>query len=200
MALQTILTVGKTYRVKGAYRSVGGVAKPVVISGEIRAIGTVSTSWQLFDFVFIATITTLRFDGHVPGVVQFDDVEVLDISSPKTLDSSGNDKNAMLGDGLGAGEPTQTTKGYMTFDGANDYLSGIANPAGAYTVLGVHDLLAGGGWEFFSNNDLTRWTPLFTSGSFTGNLSALMLAPSVLTQTQLDDAEIALMKVAGSQL
>jgi len=26
------------------------------------------------------------------------------------------------------------------------------------------------------------------------------LAPSVLTQTQLDDAEIALMKVAGSQL
>jgi len=31
-------------------------------------------------------------------------------------------------------------------------------------------------------------------------LAALMLAPSVLTQTQLDDAEIALMKVAGSQL
>ena len=78
MALQTILTVGKTYRVKGAYRSVGGVAKPVVISGEIRAIGTVSTSWQLFNFVFIATITTLRFDGHVPGTVQFDDITVTD--------------------------------------------------------------------------------------------------------------------------
>ena len=198
MALQTILTVGKTYRVEGAYRSVGGVAKPVVISGEIRAIGTVSTSWQLFDFVFIATITTLRFDGHVPGAVQFDDVEVLDISSPKTLDSSGNDKNAMLGDGLGAGEPTQTTKGYMTFDGANDYLSGIANPAGSYTVMGMKDI--GAGWEFFAYNDLTEWTPIFTSGGFTGNLAALMLAPSVLTQTQLDDAEIALMKVAGSQL
>lgn len=104
---------------------------------------------------------------------------------------------AVLGNGAGVGEPTQAA-GYMVFDGVNDYLSGIANPAGAFTVMGMKDI--GTGWEFFSHNDLTEWTPVFTSGGFTGNLAALMLAGSVLTPTQELDAERAIRTTLGHQL
>jgi len=112
-----------------------------------------------------------------------------DPDNKQTLDVSGHDNHATLGDGAGTGEPTQG-RGFLTLDGVNDYLSGIANPAGSYTVLGYED--TGTGWTFFSNNDLTKWTPIMTSGGFTGKLGHLAVAPEVLNATQLLDAAIQL--------
>lgn len=115
----------------------------------------------------------------------------------RTCDARTESLYAVLGNGAGVGEPTQA-KGHMVFDGVNDYLSGIANPVGNFTVMGMKDI--GTGWEFFSHNDLTEWTPIFTSGGFTGKLTALMLAPSVLTPTQELDAERAIWTSLGHQL
>jgi hypothetical protein len=115
----------------------------------------------------------------------------------RTYDARTESLYAVLGNGAGVGEPAQA-KGHMVFDGVNDYLSGIANPVGSFTVMGMKDI--GTGWEFFAHNDLTEWTPIFVSGGFTGKLTALMLAPSVLTETQELDAEIAIRASLGSQL
>lgn len=125
------------------------------------------------------------------GIGQYDPTAKL------TLDSSGHDNHATLGDGAGTGEPTQG-KGFMTFDGANDYLSNIANPAGTYTVLGLKDI--GAGWVFFSNNDLTHWTPIFTSGGFTGKLARLMVLQEAMNTTALLDAERKFISVMGAKI
>ena len=126
------------------------------------------------------------FDWHNRATMQLQ-MRTLDFdpTNVRTLDSSGHGNHATLGNGAGVGEPTPG-KGYFTFDGVNDYFSGIANPAGTYTVLGLAD--TGTGWAFFSHNDLTRWTPIFTSGGFTGRLAYLMVVPEIMNPTALLDA------------
>ena len=119
-----------------------------------------------------------------------------DPTNKRTLDSRDSSLYATLGDGAGTGEPTQGP-GYLTFDGVDDYLSGISDPTGSFTVLGYKD--TGTGWEFFSDNDLTNWTPIFTSGGFTGKLGHLGVATSVLNATQLLDAEYRL-RPSGSEI
>lgn len=120
-----------------------------------------------------------------------------DPTNKRTLDGRTSSLYATLGDGARTGEPTQG-RGHLVFDGVNDYLSGIADPAGSFTVMGVKD--TGTGWTFFSDNDLTNWTPIFTSGGFTGKLSYLAVAPSVLTETQELDAQYKWISTIGSKI
>lgn len=120
-----------------------------------------------------------------------------DPTNKRTLDGRTSSLYATLGNGAGTGEPTQS-RGHLVFDGVNDYLSGIADPAGSFTVMGVKD--TGTGWTFFSDNDLTNWTPIFTSGGFTGKLSYLAVAPSVLTETQELDAKYKWISTIGSKI
>ena len=79
LANQTILTVGKTYRVYGYTRSDGTAIPRVQDVGAIAFQGTNSTTWQPFDAIFIATQTQFRLStsSSVSGqYVEFDDVVV----------------------------------------------------------------------------------------------------------------------------
>jgi len=81
---QTILTVGKLCRLTGVARG-DGTQKPSILDSTVAVWeGTVSTSWQPFDIVFIPTTTDLRF--RIPdagsGYIEFDDVEIIEKNSP----------------------------------------------------------------------------------------------------------------------
>ena len=99
----------------------------------------------------------------------------------QTLDSSGNGNHLTLGDGAGAGEPTQGI-GSLVFDGVDDYLSGVADPAGTFTVARTATVAGGQPVTAFAT-DLSLWTPLMTSGAFEGVLHDLEVFPEVLNPT-----------------
>ena len=193
-AIQNVLTVGKQYIVIAHVHGDGtGVFPRIYHNGTtILVSGTTDTAWQAVSDIFTAVATDISFGTRVmmpvgTEFVGFDSIYVYEYTGvvSQTLDRSGHGNHATLGDGYGVGSPTQG-RGYMTFDGVDDYLSGIADPAGSYTVFGYKD--TGTGWTFFSNNDLTEWTPIMTSGGFTGKLGHLMVVPEVLNATQLLDA------------
>jgi hypothetical protein len=83
-AKQTILTVGQAYRVSGYARGDGGAAvHPMVYTNSLgTALWTGSnatTSWQPFDFVFVATATDIDLVSNATSdanYVEFDDVTV----------------------------------------------------------------------------------------------------------------------------
>lgn len=78
-ARQTILTIGQTYRIHGYTRSDGSALPQVVGGGVTGFTGTASTSWQPFDFVFVATTTTISLNNTTSTgtqYVEFDDVVV----------------------------------------------------------------------------------------------------------------------------
>lgn len=80
-ARQEVLTIGQVYRVTGYARSDGGgIAVPLVLhDGGTPFTGTTSTSWQPFDFVFVATGTTIYLRNNATSgsnYVEFDDVVV----------------------------------------------------------------------------------------------------------------------------
>jgi hypothetical protein len=80
-AEQSILTIGKTYRVKGVMRSSGVMTPSVRDLGTAIWNGTTSTSWQPFDVVFVAATNWLRLQGiGSSGYVEADNVEVIDES------------------------------------------------------------------------------------------------------------------------
>jgi len=82
-AYQTILTVGKIYRVAGWARGDGTAAPAVVHPGSPQLwIGTSSTIWQEFDVVFTATGTLMQFEkysGAGATYIEFDDVSVKEL-------------------------------------------------------------------------------------------------------------------------
>lgn len=91
---QTILTVGTTYRITGVTRSDGNIVPRI---GDRNTpdvwTGTLSTSWQKFDFTFIPTQVDFRLgcDDDNTGVsgeyCEFDDItitEVYDLSQSTT--------------------------------------------------------------------------------------------------------------------
>lgn len=192
-AIQNVLTIGKQYIVLAHAHGDGGVFPRIYHNGTtILDSGTIDTAWQALSDIFTAVATDISFGTRKSTpmgteFVGFDSIYVYEYTGlvSQTLDRSGHGNHATLGDGYAVGYPTQG-RGFMTFDGVNDYLSGIADPAGSYTVLGYKD--TGTGWTFFSNNDLTEWTPIMTSGGFTGKLGHLMVVPEVLNATQLLDA------------
>jgi hypothetical protein len=64
-AYQSVVTIGRTYRLTGVMRGdstnnpiVGNVGSSV---GDILVTGTASTSWQVFDVIFIAGDARIRF-------------------------------------------------------------------------------------------------------------------------------------------
>jgi len=79
-ASQTILTVGKTYRVTGSARSAGSSAIPKINSVGTVWTGTTSTDWQDFNEIFVATGTVIYFGSSSthPGIVDFDNIQVLE--------------------------------------------------------------------------------------------------------------------------
>lgn len=192
-AIQNVLTIGKQYIVLAHAHGDGGVSPRIYHNGTtILDSGTIDTAWQALSDIFTAVATDISFGTRKvtpmgTEFVGFDSIYVYEYTGlvSQTLDRSGHGNHATLGDGYAVGYPTQG-RGFMTFDGVNDYLSGIADPAGSYTVLGYKD--TGTGWTFFSNNDLTEWTPIMTSGGFTGKLGHLIVVPEVLNATQLLDA------------
>lgn len=77
---QTIFSIGTPYRVYGYARSDGSAAPRIRDSaGTTLWTGTTSTSWQSFDFVFVAAATGIRLDtasSTLGQYVEFDDVVV----------------------------------------------------------------------------------------------------------------------------
>jgi hypothetical protein len=82
-ASQAILSIGKTYRIRGYARG-DGTYYPVVHTGAIIWTGTTSTSWQEFDVTADATSTTMLFYSNVTaaGWVEFDEIQVEEVLEP----------------------------------------------------------------------------------------------------------------------
>jgi hypothetical protein len=86
-ARQTILEVGKTYRVNGWARGNGtSVPSLYVGSNTVAWTGTSSTSWQYFDVVATAdayAFVTLYNTGAATNYVEFDNVSVREVIEPE---------------------------------------------------------------------------------------------------------------------
>jgi hypothetical protein len=80
-ALQTILTVSKSYRITGWAQGDGSVAPRVYQAGTSIWNGSVSASWQYIDEVFTATVTNVNFRCWTTGAgyAKFDDVSIKEI-------------------------------------------------------------------------------------------------------------------------
>ncbi|MDD5726288.1 MAG: hypothetical protein PHC53_02650 [Patescibacteria group bacterium] len=84
-AYQTILTIGKVYRVQGWAKGDGTVA-PVLTDGPNAVwTGTSSTSWQPIDVTFLSAGTTLRLiASNYTGVshpCEFDGITIVDLTA-----------------------------------------------------------------------------------------------------------------------
>ena len=84
MIYSTILTSGKTYRVKFKYKSSAytGPIRVYYDATNYYSAPVTTTSWQYYDSAFIINRTTLaiRIDVVFTGTVQFDDIEIYDTS------------------------------------------------------------------------------------------------------------------------
>lgn len=81
-ATQTILTIGKTYRVQGWMRS-DGSAIPTIVGFASNITGTTSTSWQAFDSVLISIGTQLTLRAATSTGTQyceFDDISITEVN------------------------------------------------------------------------------------------------------------------------
>jgi hypothetical protein len=121
---QTILTVGKRYRVTGYTKSDGAMIPRVSSGGTIKWSGTTSTSWQFFDVEFVVAVHGIIgffFTASDPVGSEFcewDDISVTE-ADPLNGDNSGATigQNGQLG----------SNEAYL-FDGNDDYIQ-IANNA-----------------------------------------------------------------------
>ena len=105
-------------------------------------------------------------------------------------DITGNDNHAKLGNSLAAGQaPTKTTgrPGY-TFDGTDDYLSGITAPTGSYTVT-VLERTSGAPALSQANDLTTKWNDIMSPGQYSDELLTLRVHPTVLTDIQKYDEQ-----------
>jgi len=80
-AEQTILTVGKSYRIKGWGRGDGVAGTPGIFSGTFLFAGTSANTWQYFDVTFIATVNYVYLQQKVSGdyYAEFDNVVVAEV-------------------------------------------------------------------------------------------------------------------------
>ncbi|MEA2036816.1 MAG: hypothetical protein U9O94_04870, partial [Nanoarchaeota archaeon] len=120
---QSILTVGRRYRVCGFARSVFGIATPEITEDPYNKLwtGTTSTDWQYFEIEFTATGTGLRFYGNTSTTIdlgsEFDSISV-ELMEVSTL-NKGTLGDIIVGDGAGNKEPTFNGNCYE-FDGVTD--------------------------------------------------------------------------------
>ena len=140
-ARQTILTIGQTYRIYGYTRSDGSALPQVVGGGVTGFTGTASTAWQPFDFVFVATTTTISLNNTTSTgtqYVEFDDVTVAvdNAIRPDSILSTldGNMETALTASGTAtAGSSTTLTDSGKAFtvNGLTGQLLTITSGTGA---------------------------------------------------------------------
>jgi len=110
-------------------------------------------------------------------------------------DISGNDNHAKLGNSLVAAQaPTKTAgrAGY-TFDGSDDYLSGVTAPTGAFTITVLER--TGGAPVLNQDNDLaSKWDDIMSPGQYSNELLTLRVHPTALTAMQLLDEQYTLFR------
>ncbi len=78
-ATQAVLVIGQTYRISGFTRSDGTAVPFAGTTGTLPFGGTSSTTWQPFDFILVATTTSVRLGSNASSAgqyVEFDDVVV----------------------------------------------------------------------------------------------------------------------------
>ena len=146
-AQQVVYTSGKVYKVSGWARG-DGVRPPRVYNGNtvINWLGTTSTDWQYFEFIFTAGSTDIRFytiTGSA-GYTEYDDVSI-ELMEAQTENKGADGGVAYLGDkSTTTTFPTQLNPNGMSFDGG-DYLRktdlNLAALGKTFTiVLGVKDI------------------------------------------------------------
>ncbi len=75
---QTIMTVGKRYRITGRARSDGN-AIPRLTSGVVFFTGTTSTDWQVIDFELLATNTALNLQSQTSTGNEYTEWDVMSV-------------------------------------------------------------------------------------------------------------------------
>jgi len=100
-AVAAIVTVGNTYRLTGAARSVDGAAAPQLVGGSGTVIweGTNSTAWQTYDLVWQsavdATLYWGRKDNTVARTFEFDSLTCTPLNASQLTDLSGNARHLL---------------------------------------------------------------------------------------------------------
>lgn len=80
-AYQSVMTIGKTYRIIGRARSDGTVLPRAKTTTTWIWTGTTSTDWQAFDVVFRCDGTELRLYAETPaGYTEWDSIELTEVS------------------------------------------------------------------------------------------------------------------------
>ncbi|MEP7167548.1 MAG: LamG-like jellyroll fold domain-containing protein [Candidatus Woesebacteria bacterium] len=113
---QTVMTVGKTYRIQGYVRSDGSALPIVRDNGTAIFTGTNSTSYQFFDIIRIAAATQIQFGTSTINTgeyVEFDDVSVTEVDPLIARPGNG----VVRGTATGANGHLATA---YTFDGVDD--------------------------------------------------------------------------------
>lgn len=157
LARQTVLTTGKSYRITGWARG-DGTGRPEVRdhNGITVWLGSNSTDWQSFDYIFISPGANINLRGgsFVIGggqYAEFDDVSVTEVNP-----LNGTVSGATMGaTGIGDGETS------YSFDGSNDYvniysseINSVFNPD-AGTLLAWAKVSDAGVWEDGSYRAIT---------------------------------------------
>lgn len=131
-ASQAVLVIGQTYRVVGVTRS-DGTSTPTVRnpSGNTLWTGTTSTSWQPFDFSFVASVSTSIFltaqGGAATNYTEWDAVVVTNDVPAWTPSNS-----ALLS--------KEVTSPYEGDQVLRVTYNGVATPGAQQTILTVGDL------------------------------------------------------------
>lgn len=92
-AYQSIVTVGKKYRIRGWAKSDGTQLPKIVNFSTLLWTGTNSTSWQYFDFNFIAVggTSVVLYHSGSSGYIEFDDLSVFEVlDQTENLGTAGN--------------------------------------------------------------------------------------------------------------
>ena len=91
-AVQSVVTIGKKYRIKGVARS-DGAAVPSIKLLNTEWTGSTSTSWQHFDFVKVADSTSIWFtkSSGAGNYVEYDAIEIAEVESESIAPASAFD-------------------------------------------------------------------------------------------------------------
>jgi len=165
-ALQTMLTVGKTYRLTGWARSDGGAVPRVLTpAAGITWTGTNSTDWQYFDITGTTGYTSINLRSTTAGAgyTEWDDILVTEYTPPIA-----NAEDELLADGDMEEDGTDIPfmKKFDLTQAANITAdSGAITGALTYTCAGA---------EFDGTNDYVTYTVPTTLFSTNPSISIVM--------------------------
>lgn len=176
-AFQSVLTIGRTYRVTGYFRGDGaGVATPFVSfsGGSTLASGTNSTVWQPFDVIGVATGTNINLAGNgASGYVEFDDVVVSEDNYIRSgeLVQDGNMETSGISNWTAVGTPVITKQTVTQHGGNSGQVLQVAqnvniNPGASQSVLVAGKTYRATGW-FRGDGSGTAAPRVNAGGSFT---------------------------------